>query len=49
MVGAQLVDRLGFDVVPIGPLSESGPMQPGGKLFGANLTANQMREAAALT
>jgi predicted dinucleotide-binding enzyme len=49
MVVAQFVDRLGFDVVPIGPLSESGPMQPGGKLFGANLTANQMREAAALT
>lgn len=46
---ADLVDRLGFDPVTHGPLTQGRLLQPGGDLFGVRLTADQMRKAPRAT
>ena len=40
---AALVDSLGFDAVPAGPLAEGMKMEPGTELFGANTDAAEVR------
>jgi predicted dinucleotide-binding enzyme len=45
-VVAELVDATGFDPVVIGTLHDSFALQPGSELFGANLGAEEVREAA---
>lgn len=39
---SKLVDRLGFDPVPIGALENGKKLEPGSSLFGANLTAENL-------
>jgi predicted dinucleotide-binding enzyme len=46
-VVARIVDLLGFDPVVAGTLHDSISLQPGGGLFGANFTADQVHEALA--
>jgi predicted dinucleotide-binding enzyme len=43
-VVADLIDSLGFDPVDLGPLAEGSVLQPGRELFGANLTAAEIRD-----
>jgi predicted dinucleotide-binding enzyme len=40
---AELIDALGFDPVDLGPLDEGAVLQPGRELFGANLSADEIR------
>ncbi|MGK5442716.1 NADPH-dependent F420 reductase [Micromonospora sp. URMC 105] len=40
---ADLVDRLGFDPVVAGPLAEGVRLEPGSELFGANVSADEVR------
>ncbi|MEU5564369.1 NADPH-dependent F420 reductase [Micromonospora musae] len=40
---ATLVDRVGFDPVVAGPLAEGVRLEPGSELFGANVTADEVR------
>ena len=40
---AGLVDRLGFDPVVAGPLAEGVRFEPGSELFGADVTADEVR------
>jgi predicted dinucleotide-binding enzyme len=42
---AAIVDALGFDPVVAGPLREGIRLEPGSELFGANLTASEVRAA----
>lgn len=39
---AELIDRLGFDPLPIGPLSAGRQLEPGHPAFGANLTKDEL-------
>jgi predicted dinucleotide-binding enzyme len=41
-----LVNAVGFDPVPVGTLHDSVSLQPGSEQFGANFTAEQVRDAA---
>ena len=43
-VVADLIDSLGFDPVDLGPLDEGAVLQPGRELFGANLSAAEIRD-----
>jgi len=43
-VVADLIDSLGFDPVDLGPLAEGAVLQPGRELFGANLSAAEIRD-----
>ncbi|WP_044443624.1 NADPH-dependent F420 reductase [Agreia bicolorata] len=43
-VVADLIDLLGFDPVDLGPLAEGAVLQPGRALFGANLSAAEIRD-----
>ena len=40
---AGVIDRLGFDPVPIGALAEGRHLEPGSELFGARLSASELR------
>lgn len=40
---SEIVEALGFDPVPAGPLAEGVRMQPGTELFGANTDATEVR------
>ena len=40
---ASLVDRLGFDPIVAGPLAEGVRLEPGSELFGANVSADEVR------
>ncbi len=42
---ARLVDDVGFDPVAVGRLSQSGALQPGSRVFGANLNLHRLRSA----
>ncbi len=41
---AALVDAIGFDAVPTGTLRDSIALEPGSELFGANLSAQELRK-----
>jgi len=41
---AELIDRLGFDPVLAGPLSAGTSLQPGNPAFGADVTAEELRD-----
>jgi predicted dinucleotide-binding enzyme len=41
---AHLVDEIGFDAVDTGPLSSGRFFQPGGQLYGAQVTAAAIRD-----
>jgi predicted dinucleotide-binding enzyme len=41
---ADLIDSLGFDPVDLGSLAEGAVLQPGRELFGANLSAAEIRD-----
>jgi predicted dinucleotide-binding enzyme len=41
---ADVVDKLGFDPVPIGPLAEGIRLEPGSEMFGANVSSERVRE-----
>jgi predicted dinucleotide-binding enzyme len=43
-VVADLIDSLGFDPVDLGRLAEGAVLQPGRELFGANLSAAEIRD-----
>jgi predicted dinucleotide-binding enzyme len=43
-VVADFIDSLGFDPVDLGPLAEGAVLQPGRELFGANLSAGEIRD-----
>jgi predicted dinucleotide-binding enzyme len=43
-VVAHLVDEIGFDAVDTGPLSSGRFFQPGGQLYGAQVTAGTIRD-----
>ncbi|MET7752118.1 NAD(P)-binding domain-containing protein [Micromonospora sp. NPDC005367] len=42
-VVASIVDRLGFDPVVAGPLAEGVRLEPGSELFGADVSADEVR------
>jgi len=42
---ARIVDDLGFDPVPVGPLTDSDVLEPDGPVFGQQLDAAAMRQA----
>jgi predicted dinucleotide-binding enzyme len=42
-VVAEFIDSLGFDSVDLGPLDEGAVLEPGRELFGANLSADELR------
>ncbi|UOY97658.1 NAD(P)-binding domain-containing protein [Arthrobacter gengyunqii] len=44
-----VVDRIGYDPVPVGSLAAARFLQPGGSAFGARLTAAQLKELAGMT
>lgn len=44
---AELVDRLGFDPVHIGPLASGIMLEPGAEAFGADVDADELREMIA--
>src|SRR5690606_5783244 len=44
---AELVDRLGFDPVHIGPLTSGIMLEPGAEAFGADVDADELREMIA--
>jgi predicted dinucleotide-binding enzyme len=46
-VVASYIEELGFDVVDLGPLSESWRLQPGTAAYGPDMDAAELREAAA--
>ncbi|MFZ3416931.1 NADPH-dependent F420 reductase [Arthrobacter sp. 3Tela_A] len=46
---ADVVDRIGYDPVPLDSLAGTGFLQPGGPAFGARLTAAELTELAAVT
>jgi len=41
---ADVVDRLGFDPVPIGLLADGISLEPGSEMFGANVSSERVRE-----
>jgi len=41
---SHLVDALGFDPVPIGPLASGIALEPGSEMFGANVSSERVRE-----
>jgi hypothetical protein len=45
---SDVIDRLGFDAVPIGPLSRGVHVEPGTALFGARVTAPELHDALQL-
>jgi predicted dinucleotide-binding enzyme len=45
---AQLIDNLGFDPIPAGPLADSGALEPDSAVFGQPLNQHQMRRALGL-
>lgn len=44
---AAVVDAFGFDAVDIGPLHEGAILEPGRELFGANISADEIRAVVA--
>lgn len=46
---ADVVDRIGYDPVPVDSLAGTAFLQPGGPAFGARLTTAELRELAAVT
>ena len=41
---SHVVDALGFDPVPIGPLADGISLEPGSEMFGANVSSERVRE-----
>ncbi len=46
---ADIVDRLGFDPLPVGPLEEGRRLQPRNPAFGANLPKDELADAVRTT